>query len=182
MDNEKKWYVYLLCDPDTQKPFYVGKGTGNRINEHEKTWRGIRNNPLKLQAIDSIHARGKQVLKKKVAEFDNEQDAYIYEWAMIGIYADSLTNIQYSGGSCRRTKKSHPDKRYEEKIPAIELAAKDVWTLEQVAHFFKLSPERALRLIKYGLPYTRIENHFLFDAQHVKTWARSLEVLTEYKA
>lgn len=29
-----KYYVYLLIDPRTDKPFYVGKGHGNRVNQH----------------------------------------------------------------------------------------------------------------------------------------------------
>ena len=31
-----KWYVYQLIDPRNNKVFYIGKGTGNRIHEHEK--------------------------------------------------------------------------------------------------------------------------------------------------
>jgi len=30
------YYVYLLKDPETDKVFYVGKGTGNRIFQHLK--------------------------------------------------------------------------------------------------------------------------------------------------
>jgi hypothetical protein len=34
--NKYKWYVYELIDPRTNRPFYVGKGSGNRIDHHEK--------------------------------------------------------------------------------------------------------------------------------------------------
>ena len=30
------YYVYLLIDPRTGKPFYVGKGRGRRMLKHEK--------------------------------------------------------------------------------------------------------------------------------------------------
>ena len=29
-------YVYIYSDPDTHKPFYVGKGKGNRVFDHLK--------------------------------------------------------------------------------------------------------------------------------------------------
>jgi hypothetical protein len=28
------YYVYLLIDPRNDKVFYVGKGKGNRVNQH----------------------------------------------------------------------------------------------------------------------------------------------------
>ena len=28
------YYVYVYSDPDTKKPFYVGKGKGNRAFQH----------------------------------------------------------------------------------------------------------------------------------------------------
>lgn len=100
MSTEKKWYVYLLCDPDTKVPFYVGKGTGNRINEHEGHLDCfLDGNPTKKLIIQQILIQGKQVFKKKIAEFDNEQDALIYEWGMISLYGESLANIQHGSNS-----------------------------------------------------------------------------------
>lgn len=81
---QKTWYVYLLCDPDTEVPFYVGKGTDTRIDQHERfldahwDW-----NEAKKNKIRQIQSQGKQVLKKIVAEFETEQDAFVYEWALI---------------------------------------------------------------------------------------------------
>lgn len=32
--NALKYYVYVYSDPDTNKPFYVGKGKENRVFNH----------------------------------------------------------------------------------------------------------------------------------------------------
>jgi len=100
---KKTWYVYLLCDPDTEQPFYVGKGKGKRMYLH-----GVPSdeaNPEKLHTIRVIQDRGKQVLCKKVAEFNAEEDAYIYEWATINLYYDQVTNILHNGSRVRKIKK-----------------------------------------------------------------------------
>ena len=31
------YYVYMLIDPRDDRPFYVGKGVGNRIFDHSST-------------------------------------------------------------------------------------------------------------------------------------------------
>ena len=58
------YYVYGLIDPRNRKTFYIGKGTGNRVFEHELESRG---NPeserLKLKTIAEIKAAGLEVEK-----------------------------------------------------------------------------------------------------------------------
>src|SRR5437762_3161393 len=104
------WYVYMLCDPDTEIPFYIGKGSGERINQHEHLLDAYYDwNVAKKRKIRQIHAQGKQVLKKIVAEFENERDAYIYEWGLITLYQEHLTNI--------RSTHFLPDKIYARKEP-----------------------------------------------------------------
>ncbi|QQS23310.1 hypothetical protein IPM19_01960 [bacterium] len=50
-----KYYVYLLRDPRTKKIFYVGKGRGNRINNHKpETLVANKNTTEKLKIIRSI--------------------------------------------------------------------------------------------------------------------------------
>ena len=84
---QKIWYVYLLCDPDTKIPFYVGKGSGARIDQHEHFLNANWDwNEEKKRKIRQIQAQGKQVSKKIVAEFEIERDAFIYGWALITLY------------------------------------------------------------------------------------------------
>ena len=46
---QKTWYVSFLCDPDTQVPFYIGKGTGNRAEQHIRFINSLHN-PAKKDA------------------------------------------------------------------------------------------------------------------------------------
>ena len=97
---KKRWYVYFLCDPDTEQPFYVGKGTGNRIDQHElEASDPNASNPAKQEIIRRILVQNKKVLKKKVAELDNEQDAYLLEERLIKHYGSQLANIRPGGGA-----------------------------------------------------------------------------------
>lgn len=101
-----KHYVYTHAYPDGTV-FYVGKGTGDRIYQHvSEARRGV--DSLKCEIIRSILAKGEKVLREKVAEFDNEQDAFIYEWGLINlIYGyDNLANVCEggNGGVVERTR------------------------------------------------------------------------------
>jgi excisionase family DNA binding protein len=95
----KTWYVYLLCDPDTQVPFYVGKGTGDRAEHHMRYLESDSDpNKAKKDIISQLQSEGKRVLIKKVAEFTLERDAYIYEWALINLCRETITNIRPGNG------------------------------------------------------------------------------------
>jgi hypothetical protein len=99
-----KYYVYEQAYPDdfldqelAGTIFYVGKGTGNRIDFHEEVGRGMHfdANQQKCAIIREIQVQGKQVVKRKVYETDVEQDAYLYEWILIHLIygAENLTNM-----------------------------------------------------------------------------------------
>jgi hypothetical protein len=96
-----KFYDYELAYPESMggAVFYVGKGTSNRINEHEgeASKGGISQ---KCKIIREIWAQGYQVVKRKVYETNIEQDAFLYEWVLINlVYGYSqLTNI-FEGGN-----------------------------------------------------------------------------------
>src|SRR5215467_8598391 len=105
-ENQTAWYVYLLCDPDTGVPFYVGKGTGDRAQQHARYAESpYEPNEAKKSVIRRIMVEGKQVLIKKIAEFKNEEDAYIYEQATINAYFGDLTNMRPGGGGSRSSER-----------------------------------------------------------------------------
>ena len=95
MTSEKRFYVYTLARPDGTV-FYVGKGTGYRIDDHERdARRGEQSH--KCRVIRKIWSEGGTIQKEKVAFFDTEEEAYCLEMQLIAsIGRDTLTN--YSNG------------------------------------------------------------------------------------
>lgn len=97
-----KYYVYQLIDPRDSLPFYIGKGTGNRINQHEKEAKANIDSK-KCEVIREIESLGLSVIKEKIKFFDDEEKAYLYEKSLIdSIGLNNLTNI--SGGISKYNK------------------------------------------------------------------------------
>lgn len=88
-----KYYVYELIDPRTSEVFYVGKGCGDRIDEHEReTLAGVSSK--KCNKIRKIINGGLTIGKRKIAFFKGEADAYAFEDERIRFYGKSgLTNV-----------------------------------------------------------------------------------------
>jgi hypothetical protein len=64
MRSVRGWYVYILRRPDG-RPFYVGKGIGDRVFHHENEARhpnDRRSNPFKLNVIRKIKKDGGQLV------------------------------------------------------------------------------------------------------------------------
>lgn len=92
-----KWYVYELVNPIDGKTFYVGKGSGNRVHQHEKDARkGVCSK--KCNKIKYIWSQGFEILKRENAVFWDEQAAYDHETDLISeIGLSNLTNIMPGG-------------------------------------------------------------------------------------
>lgn len=86
------YYVYHLIDPRCDNVFYVGKGVGGRVKEHERdAKRGLAG--AKCDRIREIWACGQQVVRRIVKEFADERAAYAFEKREIDrIVLDRLCN------------------------------------------------------------------------------------------
>lgn len=92
------YYVYALIDPRNKQIFYVGKGTGQRVFEHEKESIGSPDSEkLKLKTIAEIKEEGLEVKKIIINCNLTEAEAFAAEAALINAFnyvSDTgLTNI-----------------------------------------------------------------------------------------
>lgn len=107
----KLFYVYYLVDSLSKKPFYVGKGHGNRMYIHEKQavyWKKAYNPYLKRRIL-SILRKGGKILPIKIFESSCEQEALLEEKKQIlSIGRNNLCNLTdggegFSGGTFKQS-------------------------------------------------------------------------------
>lgn len=95
------FYTYVLAYPESMGGaiFYVGKGTGSRIEEHERQAKSGYESE-KCSIIRLIWANGEEVVKRKVLEASVERDAFIHEWGLINfVYGrEHLANLSDGQG------------------------------------------------------------------------------------
>lgn len=105
-----RFYVYELRD-ENGDVFYVGKGSGSRIDQHEqRARRGV--NDHKCAKIRAIWSRGGEVQKVVVFETEDEGAAFDEEIRLIAFYGrDKLTNKTDGGDG-----PSNPTPEVREKI------------------------------------------------------------------
>jgi hypothetical protein len=78
---QDNFYVYILYRADGVTPFYVGKGKGSRIKQHEKDLEGC--NPYKSRIIAEMLRDGIKVPAKKVVSSLAETKAFWLERFLI---------------------------------------------------------------------------------------------------
>jgi len=97
-------YVYLLLDPATGKPFYVGKGVGNRMFQHEhEALNKPQTKSIKLQQIRRIASTGEAVEYRILRHGLTRAEATEVESAIIDyIGLENLANKQggYRADKC----------------------------------------------------------------------------------
>jgi hypothetical protein len=107
-----KWYVYHLIDPRSESVFYVGKGSGDRIEHHEREALTDSTHP-KCDVIRSIWAEGNKVRRLIVKHFNQEAEAYAFEEQEVDrIGLEALTNL-VRGGGVPRDRRYIPIGKYE---------------------------------------------------------------------
>lgn len=97
------FYVYGLIDPRTNSLFYIGKGRGNRINQHFHNKVKSDGNNEKINVINEIQNARLNVKKIQIGKNLSEESAYALEKILIYrigrkiIDEGPLTNIQPGG-------------------------------------------------------------------------------------
>ena len=122
-----EFYVYALIDPRSNAIFYIGKGTKNRVFEHEKeSLTSPDSEKLKLQIISEIHAAGLEVKKIIINSNLTEEQAFVAEASLINAFNYvndiKLTNIvsgHHSSGALTV-------EEFEQIYGAIELTEQDI--------------------------------------------------------
>lgn len=106
-----KYYVYVYSDPDTKKPFYVGKGKGDRVFSHLDE----QSENDKVHKIKEIRERGKEPIIEILAHgLDNETALKVEAAAIDLIGIKNLTNRQrgYETSTYGKIEVSQLDARY----------------------------------------------------------------------
>lgn len=93
----KKWYVYSLNDPETNIPFYIGKGQRYRMYNHYYNTKKhkIPNGNFRLyDKIRNIIDSDKSINYKIIFQTDDEKEAYDKEFELIQeIGINNLCNL-----------------------------------------------------------------------------------------
>lgn len=115
------YYVYVYSDPDTKKPFYVGKGKDNRVFNHLDD----KKENDKVNKINEIRSRGKEPIIEILAHGLDEETALKVEAAAIDLIGiKNLTNQQrgHESSTYGKIEVSTLDARYSHK----KLDSKDI--------------------------------------------------------
>ena len=103
------FYVYVYYHPETNLPFYIGKGTGTRYLKHLTETKENTENYKKWAVIQGLRNKGLEPIIKKVLETNNEDDAYNEELRLIKLYG--RRDIDQDGILTNICEDSRPPKR-----------------------------------------------------------------------
>jgi hypothetical protein len=152
-------YVYVLLDPRSQRPFYVGKGCGNRVFAHARAALRSPTKSDKLGRIREIHRASQAVGVQIVRHGLDERTALEVEAATIDVLAAHLTNEVAGHGherclmSLDELVERHGARPLQLRGPALLIRIARQWTrgmpeaelYEATRKWWRISPRRAAK-------------------------------------
>ena len=128
MAKRKYHYVYALIDPRTVAPFYIGKGTGERMVRHfqnvPKRYQGDEGQPRHAR-IQEIKDAGFTPLAQILSHHDTDAAALDEERRMIDLIGlDNLTNENVGGGGDKSKKPKNGSRTLVKALTPEALPAK----------------------------------------------------------
>ena len=88
-------YVYCLTDPRNGEIFYVGRGQGNRVFDHDA---GLEGAEAESRRIGEIKAAKLEVERYILCHgIDNATEAFAVESAFVGLLKGSQNTFRYVG-------------------------------------------------------------------------------------
>jgi group I intron endonuclease len=94
-----KFYVYSLIDPRTRKPFYVGRGQGDRSKDHLRRAQNGKHRNKKVQnTINELRNLGESHSVEILFSSDAKEDCFEKEMFYIAFYGrENLCNLTDGG-------------------------------------------------------------------------------------
>ena len=162
------FYVYALVDPRTDKVFYIGKGTGNRVFSHEiESGKSRESEKKKLQQISEIEDCGYTVRRLIVNWGLTENEAFIAEATLINLL-NRMPDIRLTNEvSGHHVHESLTTEEFELQYGAVPLEKEDI--------------KHSILVIKINKLYRRgMSEEELYDAVR-GFWAASLRSIESRK-
>lgn len=168
------FYVYELVDADVV--FYVGKGSGVRVYQHDQeAQRGCA--CPKCERIRAIWAAGRDIERRIVHTTNDEQEAYRVESERIALYGGQLDNNKHYALSSSRPRSMPSELSSVWCFCHIDVLQRDGITLEDISRrsgvpeydiqhlsSFSWGGKRADIAVKISTVYADIRGMSLLDA------------------